>query len=209
MSKPMTRYHKILSLIFLAVWAWAAIYPTHPAEWLLENFLVFLFVGILFITAKHFTFSNASYTMMLIFLVFHLAGSHYAYTQVPFGYTLQAWFGESRNMYDRLVHLLFGAMFAYPTYEFAKRVVKTRGFLTYFFAFSAIMASSAVYEIIEWLSVASIGPNLDTYFVGAQGDVWDTQKDMAMAALGSIACLVTYVVYRKTWKKTENTVQHR
>ena len=185
----MTRYQKILAFIFLTVWTWAAIHPTHIEEWLLENFLVFLFVGILLITARHLKFSSASYTVITIFLVFHLAGSHYAYTQVPFGYTLEKILGSNRNMYDRLVHFLFGAMFMYPVYEFTKRVVKLEGFFAYFFGFSLVMCASAVYEIMEWLSVASLSPNLDTYFVGAQGDVWDTQKDMGMAMIGTLVCL--------------------
>lgn len=201
----MTNYQRFLFAVFMVVWTWAAINPVDPKEWLLENFLVFLFVGMMFIMAKYFTFSNVALTLITIFFVLHLAGSHYSYTRVPFGYTLQTWLGETRNMYDRLMHILFGLLFAYPAYEIASRVMKTRLFGSYYSAFNMIIAFSAIYEILEWLSVYSIDPKADIYFVGAQGDVWDTQKDLALATTGAlIALFITFIIRR--YQKRKNKV---
>lgn len=193
----MTRYQKILFIIFLIVWVWAAYYPTDPKEWLLENCLVFLLVGMIFIMARHFTFSNTSLTLITIFLVFHLAGSHYAYTQVPFGYVLQDWLGETRNMYDRFMHLLFGLMFTYPCFELTERIMKTKRFASYYMAFNMILAFSAIYEVLEWLAVRHIDVNASMYFVGAQGDNWDTPKDMALASVGAIMVLICTLLIRR------------
>ena len=70
----------------------------------------------------YFRLSNLSYTLIAIFMVMHLVGSHYTYAEVPFGYTLQRWFGAERNMYDRLVHFSFGLLLAYPVREIFVRI---------------------------------------------------------------------------------------
>ena len=51
------------------------------------------------------------------------------------------------------------------------------------------MAVSATWELFEWVS-AVIGGSAADDFLGAQGDVWDTQWDMFMAAVGAVASLV-------------------
>ena len=47
---------------------------------------------------------------------------------------------------------------------------------------------SAIYELIEWLAALIYGQNADA-FLGGQGDVWDTQKDMACALIGAVTAL--------------------
>jgi putative membrane protein len=49
-----------------------------------------------------------------------------------------------------------------------------------------VLAVSCLYEIFEWLlTVVAAGETADRYN-GQQGDDWDAQKDMALAALGAI-----------------------
>src|SRR5688572_30845132 len=103
----MTKYHKFLFAVFLLVWVWAAWQPLYRGGWLLENYLVFLAVPIIMFTGRYFRFSNAAYTLLTLFLILHVVGSHYTYGEVPFGFRLQEWLGEDRNMYDRLVHFSF------------------------------------------------------------------------------------------------------
>ena len=46
------------------------------------------------------------------------------------------------------------------------------------------------YEIFEWLlTIVAAGETADRYN-GQQGDIWDAQKDMALAALGAILVLL-------------------
>ena len=109
----MTRYHSFLIIVFAAVWTWAAIDPKYPHDWLLENYLVFVFVPLILLTARYFRLSRLSYTLITAFLALHVVGSHYTYAEAPFGYALQRWFDAERNMYDRLVHFAFGLLLAY------------------------------------------------------------------------------------------------
>jgi putative membrane protein len=181
----MTRYHAALLALFAAVWIWAAINPVYPHDWLLENYLVFIFVPVILLSGRYFRLSNLSYTLLTVFMLMHVAGSHYTYAEVPFGFTLQHWFGADRNMYDRLVHFSFGLLLAYPLREVFMRVAKARGVWAYWFPLELALAFSGAYEIIEWLVAAQVEPSAGLAFLGAQGDVWDAQKDMALATIGA------------------------
>lgn len=188
-------YYIFLFALFLAFWVWAAIHPLYREGWLLENILVFIFVPLILILSYWLRLSKLSYTLITLFMILHVIGSHYTYAEVPFGYTLQAWFGSSRNMYDRLVHFSFGFLLAYPIREVFMRLGRSRGFWSYYLPFELTLAFSALYEIIEWLTAASIDPNAGLAFLGSQGDIWDAQKDMLVAGLGAlIAMCVTAIV---------------
>ncbi len=169
----MTKYHKILLIVFAVVWVWAAIEPKFPHDWLLENYLVFIFVPIILILGRWFKLSSLSYTLLTIFMILHVIGSHYTYAHVPFGFTLQDWFGADRNMYDRLVHFCFGFLLAYPIREVFIRVSKVRGFWGYYLPFDVTLSFSAAYEIIEWLTAINVDPAAGLAFLGTQGDIWD------------------------------------
>lgn len=188
-------YYWILLFIFLAFWIWAAINPLYRNGWLIENYLIFFFVPIIIIAGFYFRLSKLSYTLITIFMILHVIGSHYTYAEVPFGYVLQQLFVSSRNMYDRLVHFSFGFLLAYPVREVFVRITKTRGFWGYWFPIELTLAFSGIYEIIEWAASLVFDPSAGLAFVGAQGDIWDAQKDMALAGLGSVvAMFVTFVI---------------
>lgn len=186
----MTRYLKVLLLVFAAAWVWAAINPTYRHDWLLENYLVFIFVPIVVLTGRYFRLSNVSYTLITIFMIFHVIGSHYTYAEVPFGDVLQNWLGASRNMYDRLVHFSFGLLLAYPIREVFLRITRVKGFWGYYLPFDVTLAFSAAYEIIEWLAAAKLDPSAGLAFLGSQGDVWDAQKDMTLAGIGALLAMI-------------------
>lgn len=186
----MTRYLKVLLLVFVAVWVWAAINPLFPHDWLLENYLVFIFVPIIVLTGRYFRLSDVSYTLITLFMILHVIGSHYTYAEVPFGDVLQEWLGASRNMYDRLVHFSFGFLLAYPIREVFLRVTKVKGFWGYYLPFDVTLAYSAAYEIIEWIAAANVDPAAGLAFLGSQGDVWDAQKDMTLAGLGAMLAMI-------------------
>ena len=61
----------------------------------------------------------------------------------------------------------------------------------------AILSTSASYEIIEWTVAASVNPEIGTEFVGAQGDPWDAEKDMALALGGSLAVTLGLLGWRR------------
>jgi len=196
--RRITRYHLLLLAIFLVAWTWAAIRPVYPHDWWLENLLVFTGVPLILGLGFYFRLSDLSYTLITLFLVLHVIGSHYTYAEVPFGFTLQRWFDADRNLYDRLVHFLFGLLLAYPVREIFVRITRARGFWTYYLPVELSLAFSALYELLEWATAALVDPAAGLAFLGAQGDVWDAQKDMALAGLGSVvAMLVTFLVVLK------------
>lgn len=188
-------YLFFLFIVFIGFWTWAAINPVHPEDWLLENYLVFVFVPIILIAGYYFKLSKISYTLITIFMILHVIGSHYTYSEVPFGDTLQQWFDSDRNMYDRLIHFLFGFFLAYPVREVFMRLSKAKGVWSFWFPIELTLAFSAIYELIEWAGAIYADPAAGLAFLGAQGDVWDAQKDMALAGIGSIiAMLITAII---------------
>ncbi len=189
------RYGFRLSLlaIFLATWCWAAWKPLHPDGWLLENYLVFIWVPFLLLTARYFRLSDISYGLITLFICLHVIGSHYTYSKVPFGFALGDWVGSERNMYDRLVHFAYGLLMAYPIREVLVRIAGLRGFWGYFFPVDLTFAFSSIYEIIEWKAADILAPELGLAFMGVQGDIWDAQKDMLLAGSGAI--LSMFIVF--------------
>ena len=194
----MTRYHKILVAAFLAAWIWASIHPKFPHDWLLENYLVFFFLPIIVLSGWWLKLSKLSYTLITVFMIFHLIGAHYTYAEVPFGFTLQKWLGASRNMYDRLVHFSFGFLLAYPVREVFLRVARVKGFWSFYLPLDVTLSFSAAYEIIEWLTAVRVNPAAGLAFLGAQGDAWDAQKDMLAAGIGAALamCIIAVVNWR-------------
>lgn len=188
------RYLILLLVLFLALWAVLAINPHSRADWLLENVLLLLGVAVLAATYCAVPLSNASYTMLFLFLCLHTLGAHYTYSEVPYdqwfkaltGTTLNELMGWQRNYYDRLVHFSYGLLLAYPVRELFVRLTGMRGFLSYFLPLDLTMSTSMLYELIEWGAAVNFGGDLGAAFLGSQGDIWDAQKDMALASLGAL-----------------------
>nr|WP_285840018.1 DUF2238 domain-containing protein [Sphingopyxis alaskensis] len=141
--------------------------------------------------------STASVACIALFLALHTLGGRYVYSNVPYddwalaltGTSLSDLFGWTRNHYDRLVHFAFGALSVIPVAEVARR----RGGLGARGAMLAVLgwvlSVSALYEVFEWLlTIVAAGETADRYN-GQQGDLWDAQKDMALAALGALVGL--------------------
>ena len=195
----MNRYRLGLLIVFVVVWTWAAIRPLHPGDWLLENLLVFLFVPLIVFSGRYFRLSEASYTLLALFTCMHLIGSHYTYAEVPFGFTLQRWFGADRNMYDRLVHFSFGLLLAYPVREIFLRVARVKGFWGFYLPLDVTLSFSAIYEIVEWMVAARVNPEAGLAFLGTQGDIWDAQKDMLAAATGALLTMLAVALV--SWQR--------
>jgi putative membrane protein len=57
------------------------------------------------------------------------------------------------------------------------------------------LASGAVYEVIEMIVAEIVTPEHGEAFVGMQGDMWDAQKDIALAGIGA-ALTMGYLRFR-------------
>jgi len=201
------RYLAILAALFGALWIALAIDPHDRADWALENALAVVFVVALAATRRRFRFSRASYTLIFVFLCIHEIGAHYTYALVPYDAWIQALTGQSlneamgwqRNHFDRFAHFLYGLLLAYPMRELFLRVADARGFWGYFLPLDVTISTSAIFELFEWGAAELFGGDLGVAYLGTQGDVWDAQRDMLLAALGAgVAMLVIFMVNART-----------
>ena len=186
-------YRSKLLLIFCVWFAFWAYKPHFFSDWALENVLTTLFVALLILTRNAFRLSSISYTVLFVFLLLHTIGAHYTYAEVPyeewtatFGFSINELFGFTRNHFDRLVHFLFGLLYAYPMREFFMRIANTRGAWSYYLPVELVMSMSMLFELFEWAAAVVFGGPLGMAYLGTQGDVWDAHKDMGLATIGAI-----------------------
>lgn len=186
-----------LSALFAVLWLLLAIDPVDRKDWALENALVVAFGLGLAASARHFVFSRVSYSMIFVFLCLHIVGAHYTYALVPYdtwwqaltSHTLNSQLGWERNHFDRLTHFSYGLLLAYPLRELFLRIAEVRGFWGYFLPLDFTLATSALFELFEWGAASVFGGDLGEAYLGSQGDVWDAQKDMALAACGALLAM--------------------
>jgi putative membrane protein len=135
-----------------------------------------------------------SYGLVFAFLTVHLVGSHYLYSEVPYddwwhaltGTTLTEQFAFERNHFDRLVHFLFGLLLARPICELLAQWLPLSRLGGIGLSILVISFLSLVYELIEWGIAATLSPETAENYNGQQGDVFDAQKDMALALAGNL-----------------------
>ncbi len=141
--------------------------------------------------------STAAVACVAAFFALHTIGGRWTYTEVPYDAAAQALlgtsvtdlFGFTRNHYDRLVHFAYGLLIVLPVGEALERHLRVSPRLARYIAFESVLAASALYEMFEWaLTLAAAGATADAYN-GQQGDIWDAQKDMTLAALGAALML--------------------
>jgi putative membrane protein len=173
-----------------AVFAWSAVAPRDRFTWFLEVAPALIGAGVLALTFRSFRLSRLSYVLLALHAMILMLGGKYTYAEVPLGFWMEGWFGFTRNHYDRIGHFAQGFVPAIVAREVLLRRTPLRrgGWLAYL-VFSVCLAISALYELLEW-SVAELTGTAADAFLGSQGDVWDTQKDMAMAGVGAVAALL-------------------
>ena len=181
-----------LAAFFVLFWASTYVGTTDRSNWWLENVLVFIAVTTLFFTYKKMKFSDLSYLLVFMFLCLHVYGSKYTYAENPFGFWLQEALDLDRNHYDRIVHFSFGFLLAYPMRELFLIAFRYPVWVAWLLPVEITMSLSAMYELIEWGVADVFFPSQGGTYLGAQGDIWDAQKDIMLAFSGAI--LATSIV---------------
>jgi len=177
-------------LTFFAVLLWSAIAPKDYLTWLLEVFPALIGLIVLIATRKTFPLTPLLYGLILLHSLVLMVGGHYTYAEVPLFDIIKPWLGWQRNNYDKLGHFTQGFVPALIAREILIRKLIINGaHWRNFLIVCVCLALSATYELIEWLA-AIIGGGSSEAFLGTQGDVWDTQTDMAMALAGAICALL-------------------
>jgi putative membrane protein len=188
--------------VYTVIWIIAAIAPLDRFDWLLENLLVFALVAVLAAIDRRYRVSAPSYVLLLLFLSLHAMGSHYTYSEAPVGYWMQDLFGFTRNHFDRVVHFSYGVLASMPIHDLIMRTTHTRPGAAYIFTFTAVMTFSAIYEIIEWVTAEIVSPEAAMAYLGTQGDVFDAQKDAALAGAGSVLGILIAMALTRYVRKT-------
>jgi len=194
------RYPQALLAIYAVVWLALAIDPLFRQDWLLENMLVFIALPLplLLLGHRRLRFSGTACTLLFVFFVLHAVGAHYTYSEVPYdrwgeallGRSISDVFGFERNHYDRLVHFMYGLLITPAAIELLDARAPQRGLWRWLLPVLFMASHSKLYEVIEWAAAETFGGELGQAYLGTQGDVWDAQKDSALALLGAVLAVL-------------------
>ena len=179
-----------------------ASYP--PNTWLqLGPVVLLLLVAIPLL--RRWPLSTASVACIACFLLLHDLAARWTYSDVPydqwsrslFGTSIDQALGFTRNQFDRIVHFLFGLLAIRPVAEIAHRHFGLGPRAALYVAPEFVLACSAVYEIFEWQLALFMDPAAADAYNGQQGDIFDGQKDMALAAIGALTTTMMLALRRK------------
>jgi putative membrane protein len=177
----------VVAVAWIAALAWSGVAPRERGTWLMEVAPVLIALPLLWATRKSFTFTSLAYVLIGVHGLILIVGGAYTYAHVPAGFWVQDWLNLARNPYDRLGHFAQGFIPAIVAREILIRIFGLApGKFLFFVILCICLAISAFYELIEWWAALILGAGADE-FLGTQGDPWDTQWDMFLALLGTIA----------------------
>jgi len=183
----------------------SVIAPPYPRELMLQHAPTVLAMALLLLAVERRLLTDGAMACLVFFLLLHILGARYIYSYVPYDRWCQTvlkfspaeLFCWQRNHYDRLVHIAFGLLVMFPLVQ----VLEQSGRLSRSWAIAAgmmgVMALSAAYEVLEWGLAMVLAPEMADRYNGQQGDPWDAQKDMALAAAGAVAAMLWMIVWRK------------
>ena len=204
---------KLALVLFVAIATIiTCINPIYPHEQLLQHIgTVLLFIPLITDVFKK-AMPISAFVGLVCFTILHVIGARYTYSYVPYkefavsvGIVDSGFFQDPRNHYDRLVHFSFGVLlFPYLVY-ICKKCFKQQRFVAVFMAWLMIQTGSMIYELFEWLLTIVMSSDAADSYNGQQGDMWDAQKDMALALLGSTTMLLFYML-RSVRKEGINAV---
>lgn len=157
--------------------------------------------------SNRFVIGRCSFLSIIVFLCLHTLGARYLYSYVPYddwsekllGINLSEVFGFQRNHYDRVVHFSYGLLLAVPVQEFERRYLRLSKGWSSVLALEFIIATSASYELIEWLVAVVFTPHWAEQFLGQQGDIFDAQKDTALATVGAVVS-ISIIALTDRWR---------
>ncbi|WP_312086120.1 DUF2238 domain-containing protein [Acinetobacter variabilis] len=195
MDHRLSGKHFISLGILLAAIIVASIQPLEMQSYLLHQTGTLFMIGMLIFCLYKIGLSFLSFNLYILFLFIHIVAAHYLYSYVPyndwiqtlFGFDLNTLMGWSRNMFDRFVHLVFGLLL-YPVFYrlFQVWLPQQKPFTIFLFVIQFVMATSLIYEWIEWLIAIGLSPEQAESYNGQQGDMWDDHKDILLATVGAM-----------------------
>ncbi len=174
--------------------------PLYPNQQVLQHIGTVLLLIPLIIDLKYNKLLWGSFIGISIYTILHIIGARYIYSYVPynewiksiFNIDINSYFGFTRNGYDRFVHFAFGIL-VFP--YFMQQVSKWKGLSVLkaiIVVWLIIQTISMLYELFEWSLTMVMSKDVADNYNGQQGDIWDAQKDMALALFGSTIMAIIY-----------------
>lgn len=191
MPKPQRWALAVFAAIFAVSW-WR---PMWPVEQALHHSLTVIAIAALIWAQRRFKLTLTSFVLVLVFLTLHTIAARWIYSNVPY----QEWLpflAGGRNHFDRLVHLAWGLLLAPVVIQVLRDRGWRRGWAL-LAAIQAVIATGALYEILEWGVALTLAPEAAEAYNGQQGDMFDPQKDQALALLGAMVGGVLAVMSRR------------
>jgi putative membrane protein len=187
----MKKYYFLLSIFFLGL-IWSGINPRNYGHWIGEAAAPIVGLIILISTFKKFRYTLLTYSFILLSCWLMFIGAHYTFSRVPLFDWIRDYFGQDRNNFDKLGHFFQGIIPILITRElFIRRLIIRDYKWISFISFCICMATTSVYELIEFIACQLAGKSPNT-FLGTQGYVWDSQSDMFYAAIGGLIMLLFF-----------------
>ncbi len=202
--------YKLITILFLVcVLVLTSIDPIYPTEQSLQHIGTFLLGVILISDLRKDYLSTASFCGVVFFTLIHIIGARYIYSYVPYnewsisitGFDINAFLDTKRNHYDRFVHFSFGLVMIPICIQIVEQMKLRSRNATIFMAWLMIQTGSMIYELFEWLMTIIVSSEAANNYNGQQGDVWDAQKDMALALVGSTLSALFALAFRKKTEK--------
>ncbi len=175
-----------LVILFFTGLIISGINPRNPSHWVGETLPAIVGFVILASTFRKFRFSLFTYIAILFASYLLFVGGHYTFSRVPFFNWIAEITSSGRNDFDKFGHFIQGVVPVLISRELfiRRKLVKGKSLIS-FIAFCIAMATTSVYELIEYVACI-LGNKNPVTFLGTQGSFWDSQTDMLFAAAGAL-----------------------
>ncbi|NKB98778.1 MAG: DUF2238 domain-containing protein [Pseudomonadales bacterium] len=192
--------HRVLLVPCAIFWLITAFKPHDLEAWALEQLASIICIVLLVRSTKLTAYSVSALVGATVLFICHTIGTHYTYSLTPYnqffaqvsGISINGVFGWERNHYDRFVHFLYGLVTARLLYEFFISRLTKSSVWAWSLSLNFVLSTSAIYELMEWAAAVIPAPETGALYLGAQGDIWDAQVDIALASLGSLLAPAIY-----------------
>ena len=190
----------ILFFIVILIGILTCIHPIFPRDQYLQHIGTILLLIPMVADLRKSRMPMSAFIGIALFTLLHIIGARYVYSNVPYkewsvslGLVGADFFQDPRNHYDRSVHFSFGVLlFPFLVY-LCKERLRQKPLIAILIAWLVIQTGSMIYEMFEWLITVVMSPATADSYNGQQGDMWDAQKDMALALIGSTIAALFYL----------------
>ena len=213
-----TKVAIVLALIVITAISWITTDAKYMGVQYLHHLGTLLLVILLASDIIKRRMSMYAFVCVFIFAMIHIVGARYCYSYVPYN----EWFAKlgivvqdlptgaenvvHANKFDRFVHAAFGVLLFPCLLHICLVWFKQKPLTSIFVAWLLIQTGSMIYETFEWGLSVVMSPSDTEGYNGQQGDMWDAQKDMALAMLGSTIMAIGYAIRYKLFAGTDKNV---